>query len=139
MENISSQILVTLLTVGLGAAGYLIVVFWFQPILRYRKIKYDVAADLIYYANALDLFKVTGETRPDTQERKDANRKNAAALESISLLLPSWYRRVLKWRGEDLLASSRDLIGLANSSKRDDAVPYIQGIKMHLKIPFERP
>jgi hypothetical protein len=139
MDNIFSQMLVTLLTVGLGAAGYLMVAFWFQPILRYRKIKYDVAADLIYYANALDLFKDTGEMRPDTQQRKDANRKNAAALESIYLLLPSWYRGLLKRCGENPLAASGDLIGLANSSKRDDAVGYIQGVKTHLKIPFERP
>jgi hypothetical protein len=112
---------VTLLSIAAGAVGYIVVTFWVQPILRYRDIKYQVAADLVFFANALELQKQNGKLRNDTLARQDNNRRCAAELKAICPQLPFWYRCKLRLKKENPTEGWKDLIGLSNSSKRDEA------------------
>jgi hypothetical protein len=129
------QFLITLLSIGAGALGYLIVTFWVQPILRYREIKYRVAADLVFFANAMELQKQDGTLREDTLKRKDSNRHCASELKAIYSELPLWYRLLLKKREEKPLEASKDLIGLSNSSSWADGLEFEKGVRKNLKIP----
>lgn len=72
------QFWITLLCIMAGAMGYLIATFWVRPILRYREMKSQVASDLVFFANAIELQKLDGSFREDTLLRKDANRRCAA-------------------------------------------------------------
>ena len=129
----------TLLSIMAGAMGYLIATFWVRPILRYRDIKSQVASDLVFFANAIELQKLDGSCREDTLQRKDANRRCAADLKAIYFELPGWYRLLLKWRSENPGEASSELIGLSNSSSRDEAKDCIQKVKGYLRLPLERP
>jgi hypothetical protein len=129
-----AQFWITFLSIAAGALGYLIVTFWVQPILRYRDIKYRVAADLVYFANALDLQKLNGSLREDTLQRKENNRRCASELRAIYSDLPLWYRCVLNWSNEKPLEASTELIELANSSEWRDAEEFIKGVKNNLKL-----
>ena len=130
-----AQFWITLLSIAAGALGYLIITFCVQPILRYRDIKSRVAADLVYFANALDLQKQNGELRNDTLDRKDKNRRCAAELKAIYPELPFWYRWWLQLKKENPLDGWKDLIGLSNSSTRDEAQAFIKDVKKNLHIP----
>lgn len=133
------QVWITILGITAGGLGYLIATFWVRPILRYRDIKHQVASDLVFYANAIELQKQNGSFREDTLQRKERNRRNAADLTAIYADLPSWYRRCLITRTEDPQKASKDLIGLSNSSNQEDAREYVAGIKKHLRLTIERP
>jgi hypothetical protein len=130
------QFWITLLSIMAGAMGYLIATFWVRPILRYGEIKSQVASDLVFFANAIELQKLDGSFREDTLLRKDANRRCAADLKAIYFELPRWYRLWLKRRSENSGEASSELIGLSNSSSRDEAKDYIQKVKEHLRFPF---
>lgn len=128
------QFWITLLSVLAGGTGYLIVTFWVRPILRYRDIKYEVAADLVFFANALDLQKQDESLRADTLQRQENNRRHAAQLVAIYPDLPRWYQWWLRKRDEAPRKASGELIGLSNSSTREDAKDYIKGVKKHLRL-----
>lgn len=125
---------ITLLSIVAGGAGYLIVTFWVRPILRYHDIKYEVAADLVFFANALDFSGTDGKLRDDTLQRKESNRRHAAQLAAIYSDLPYWYQHWLTKRGEDLQKASRELIRLSNSSTWRDAEDVITNVKKHLRL-----
>lgn len=117
-----------------GAAGYLIVTFLIQPILKYREIKYRVAADLVFFANALDLEKLNGSLREDTLKRMENNRRCASELEAIYSDLPWWYRWWLQRRNENPKEASKGLIGLSNSMNRRDARDFEKDVKKNLRF-----
>lgn len=128
------EFLITLLSITAGAIGYLIITFWIQPSLRYRDIKYRVAADLVFFANAIDLQKDDGTLRKDTQQRKENNRRCASELKAIYSDLPSWYRVLLKKRKENPIEASKDLIGLSSSSNWRDAEAFEKDARKNLRI-----
>lgn len=133
------QVWITIFGIAAGGVGYLIATFWMRPILRYRDIKYQVASDLVFYANAIELQKQDGSFREDTLQRKERNRRHAADLVAIYSDLPAWYQRCLLKRNENPQEASKDLIGLSNSSEQEDAKKYIVNIKKHLRLSIERP
>lgn len=133
------QFWITLLSIAAGAAGYLMTTFWVRPILRYRDIKYEVASDLVFFANAIELQRGDGSLREDTLARMDANRRHAADLAAINCELPAWYRYWLERRKEDSKLASSELIGLSNASNRDEAKERIKNVKVHLRISLDRP
>ena len=49
------QMITTLIGLVAGAVGYLIVTFWFRPILRYKEIRSRVISDIVFFANAVSL------------------------------------------------------------------------------------
>ena len=124
----------TLLTIVFGAVGYLLVTFWFQPILRYRDIKYKIASDLVYYANTLDLLDSQGLPRPRMQERMDMNRKRSAELEAVYKYLPRLYRWWLKKFHEDPQEARRELIGLSNEMDGREAMQRMQDVRRYLRL-----
>jgi len=128
------QFLSLLLTIVAGAGGYLIVTFWFQPILRYREIKYRVVADLIFFANARDLENQNGDLRDDTLKRMESNRRCASELEAIYSDRPRPYRCWLQCRKENPKKASEGLIGLSNSTTWRDAEPFEKSVKENLKF-----
>lgn len=129
------EFIIFFLGVIAGAIGYLIATFWMRPILRYLDVKHAVTADLVFYANAIMVAEDAVVVPEMKQARTQANRKNAAELVACSLRLPTFYNWMLRKRGEDPLAASSELIGLANASIRDHADRHIELIKKHLKIP----
>lgn len=134
------QFWITLLSIAFGAVGYYVVTFHIQPILRYRDIKYRVAADLVFFANALELQKKNGSFRDDTQKRQENNRRCASDLEAIAHYLPRWYQWWLNRRDENPMEASRYLIGLSNSNDSDNAKHFTGELRKHLRIPsYKRP
>lgn len=133
-----SQFWVALFGIVAGASGYLAITFWFQPILRYRDLKYQVASDLVFYANAIELQKLDGSIRPDTLERKECNRRLAAALISIYSQLPFPYQRWLVYLKEDPQKASWELIRLSNTDTREEANDCISHVKTALRLPSFR-
>lgn len=129
------QVWITIFGIAAGGVGYLIATFWMRPILRYRDIKYQVASDLVFYANAIEMQKQDGSFREDTLQRKERNRRHAADLAAIYSDLPAWYQYYLLKKNENPQEASRDLIGLSNSSELEDAKEYIVNIKKHLRLP----
>lgn len=132
------QFLITLLSVIAGAIGYLIVTFWVRPILRYRDIKYQVASDLVFYANAIELTRGDGSLREDTLARREANRSHAADLAAINGYLPFWYRWWLR-KNEDPEIASSQLMDLSNESNPEEAKERIKNVKKYLRIHLKRP
>jgi hypothetical protein len=133
------QIWITLLSIVAGAGGYLIATFWVRPILRYKDLKYEIASDLVFFANAIELQKLDGSLREDTLTRKDANRRRASDLAAIYDYLPAGYRRWLQKHKEDPKRASSELIGLSNELDVKEAKRRIQSIKACLRISLERP
>ena len=133
------QFWITLLSITAGAMGYLIITFWVRPILRYRDVKYQVASDLVFFANAIELQKLDGSLREDTLARKEANRRCAADLAAIYGDLPCWYRGWLHRCKEDPRRASSELMGLSNESDREEAKERIRNVKESLRISLERP
>jgi hypothetical protein len=129
------QSLGLIVSVVAGAAGYLMVTFWFQPILRYRDIKYRVAADLVFFGNAIELQKENGKLRNDTLERKDSNRRYAADLKAIYPTLPFWYQCWLQMKKENPVECWKNLTHLSNSSELDEAKDLMKIIKLNLRLP----
>ena len=89
----------------------------------------------MFFSNALELQKQNGELRNDTLERQDKNRRCAAELKAIYPELPLWYRWLLRLKKENPIDGWKDLIGLSNSSKRDEAKDFIKDVKKNLQIP----
>ena len=46
---------VILLLIGLasGGIGYLLMTFWFKPIINYLEVRHEVTSDLTFYANVM--------------------------------------------------------------------------------------
>lgn len=122
------------LLIGLaaGAAGYLIVTFWFQPILRYREIRERVHSDLIYYADAITADGLNEEMKQRLWARVSANRRHSSDLRAVFGSLPWWYRKYLAARGRHPEQVAKDLMGLSNTFKHDDAATRMQRIRSGL-------
>lgn len=133
------QLWIALLTIVITAIGYLVTNFWIGPILRYRNLKNQIASDLVFFANAIQLQKLDGSIREDTLARKDANRRRAADLAAINNDLPTWYQWWLRKRDEDPKVASSELIGLSNESDLAEAKERITNVKKYLRISLERP
>jgi len=117
---------ITFLSIVTGAIGYLIATFWVRPILRYRDIKYQIASDLIFFADA-----ISGQTNR-ASERMDANRRRAADLAAINSELPCWYRWWLTKHNEDPMQASKELIGLSNAPNVEEAKERIENVRQRL-------
>lgn len=124
-----------LIGLGAGAAGYLIVTFWFQPILRYREIRERVHSDLIYYADAINADGLNEEAKERMWARVSANRRHSSDLRAIFGSLPWWYRKYLAVRGYDPEQVAKDLMGLSNTFKHEDADARVRRIRSGLGLP----
>jgi len=131
------EVAILLLSLVAGGCGYLVVTFWMTPILRYLQIRHDVTADLIFFANVINPRMVNDRLKERHEVGTETYRKHAAEVAACYYRLPGWYRSILKSRGEDPIAASKDLIGLSNCSNSSDADPHIRGLKKSLHLAPE--
>lgn len=134
MEDSLDKLIVVLISIFSGAGGYLITTFWFQPILRYREIKHNVFADLIFYANAINSDGMNEVIKNRMEKRIEANRRHSAELTACYRDLPIWYRKWLQRNGEDPISAASHLMGLSNTFDFDPAEKRLEKIKENLKI-----
>lgn len=128
------QYIIVFLSILAGAGGYLLTTFWFQPIIRYREIKHQVFADLIFYANAINANGLA-ETMQDRMEQlTDSNRRHSAELQASYNELPNWYKKWLNHNGENPMDAATQLMGLSNTIDYGSADKRIEKIKGKLKI-----
>jgi len=132
----SAAIWSAIFSVAAGAVGYLLAIFWFQPVLHYRDVKSRIASDLVFYANAVELEKLDGTLRADTLQRKESNRRCAAELTAIYAQLPFWYRKWLAYRDEDPKHATDELIRLSNTGEREEARECVLHVRtaLHLSV-----
>lgn len=128
------EYIVVFVSILAGAGGYLLTTFWFQPILRYREIKHQVFADLIFYANAINADGLNEIMKVRKDQRAEANRRHSAELRASYKDLPFWYRKWLGRNGEDPMEAATHLMGLSNTIDYDKADKRIERIKQHLRI-----
>ncbi len=134
MEGSLDKLIVVLISILSGAGGYLITTFWFQPILRYREIKHNVFADLIFYANAINSDGMNEVIKNRMEKRIETNRRHSAELTACYKDLPILYRKWLQRNGEDPISAASHLMGLSNTFEFDPAEKRLEKIKENLKI-----
>lgn len=119
--------------------GYLLVNFTMSPILKYREIRRQIDVDLVYFANAYQVFGASKDPDEPFKERVSANRKAAAELRAIYRFLPRAYRGWIRMWGHKPLEASRRLIGLSNTNNLQDGFALIisaeKDIRQMLKLP----
>ncbi|SHL33422.1 hypothetical protein SAMN02745216_05027 [Desulfatibacillum alkenivorans DSM 16219] len=121
-----------------GAIGYLIVTFHFQPILRFRAVRFQIISDLVFYANAINAENLNVEMQKRVEERRVANRRHSADLAGIYCELPVYYKYYLSRRGMDIERAIKVLIGLSNTLEFEPANKAIDNINRCLRIkPFD--
>lgn len=133
-----SQYWTVLITLVAGATGFLIVTFWFQPILRYRSIKYRIISDLFFYANAVNAEGMNEEMQERMKQRIQADRRNSSDLEACYPILPHWYKCWLKMRGEEADKAAVELLRLSNTFDHMKAADSVDRIKKYLRIKTDR-
>lgn len=124
-----------LIGISAGAAGYLIVTFWFQPILRYREIRQLVHSDLIFFADVTSADGLKPEIQERMWARVCANRRHSADLRAAFTELPWFYRKTLFIYGQKPEKAAVELIGLSNTFEHDEAAKRVDKIRTYLKLP----
>ena len=132
--NVLKEYIVVFLSIFAGAGGYLLTTFWFQPIIRYREIKHEVFADLIFYANAINSDGFDKIIKNRMEQRAESNRRHSAELRASYRELPYWYKKWLERNGENPMDAATQLMGLSNTIDFDNADKRIEKIKKNLKI-----
>ncbi len=138
METDMSQYWTVLITLVAGAAGYLVVTFWFQPVLRYRSIKYRIISDLFFFANVINADGLNEEMQERMKKRIQADRRNSSDLEACYPILPSWYKCWLKMCGEEAEKAAEELLRLSNTYDHMKAASSVDRVKKYLRIKTER-
>lgn len=128
------ELYLLIISFWVGGAGYLIVTFWMAPILRYLEIRHQVTSALIYYANVFDPEFLNDEMQQRYLDGMSTHRKHAAELTASYYRLPRWFRLKLKFMKENPLEASKNLIGLSNCSKSDQANLHVQALMRNLRI-----
>lgn len=119
----------------LGVMGYIIIRFWLLPILRYRKTKGRIALDLKSYLNTVPDGVKHENLQDGMRERMKANRVASAELSSAYTNdLPSWFKILLKSRGESPIDASQHLMVLSNTRNPEHAKKRVEKIKECLRI-----
>lgn len=126
--------LVLLLSISAGTIGYLMAIFWFQPILKYREIKGQIISDLLFYDNAISSKGVNNDMIKRVLDRSISNRERAADLTTSYNIFPRLYKKCLLFRKEYPDRASFELIGLSNTEDFDEARQYIKQIQIFLRI-----
>ena len=128
------EILATLIAVISGAIGYLIASFWYRPTIRYKEIRSQIMADLVFYANAIIAEGLNEEMKLRFEKRTEVNRMRAAELAAITVELPCWYKQFLEKRNEHPGQAHSELIGLSNTFEFEAASKRMEKIQQLLRI-----
>lgn len=128
-------ILTALVGVSTGAAGYLLSTFFFQPILQYRDLKWQLLSDLIFFANVVRTDHLNDHMKERGHARVDAHRRHAADLAAVYERLPWVYRKFLERRREKPSEAAAEMIGLSNTDDYDAAYGREKRIRALLRLP----
>jgi hypothetical protein len=117
----------------LGVMGYIILMFWVRPILKYLKTKHGVAASCHTYQ------KMKADDTGDTEVRKwlsesahNHRRYADALLSSLYEELPRWYIMLLDSRKNSPADAAKLLMALSNTHDVNHAARQIERIKQAL-------
>jgi hypothetical protein len=138
METDMSQYSTVLISLAAGVAGYLMITFWFQPILRYHSVKYQIISDLFFYANAVNAEGLNDDMQERMKKRIQADRRNSSDFEACYQTLPGWYKCWLKIRGEEADKAAVQLLRLSNTFDHRKAADTVDQIKKYLRIKTDR-
>lgn len=127
-----NDILLLILSICAGGAGYLLVTFGILPSLRYLNLKHKILSDLIFYANAINAEGMNEEIKKRMLDRVEANRRHSAELVACYMGLPIWHKWWIKFRKHDPEKASKILMRLSNTYKDIDAANQIDKIKTFL-------
>lgn len=116
-----------------GAAGYLVVTFWMAPLLRYIQLRYEVTADLVFYANTFHEESSGDILLQRADKRRELNRRHAAEFAACYYQLPWFYKTWLKLSGENPVGAAKELIGLSNSNPSTYEA-HLDHLKSHLRL-----
>jgi hypothetical protein len=116
---------------GAGTCGYIMVRFWFRPLMGYRRIKQDVALRLEQYLNHLEGEK----NRKDGKTQAAMRRLSSDLTGSFHVDLPSWYRILLAHRGESPVQAAKHLMTLSNTRDPVHALKTAEKIRHCLNLP----
>lgn len=129
-----TNLIAAIVGVGAGAVGYWLTTFWVAPILQYRRLRLQVSADLIYYAQVVNANALNQEMQKLYRERVLANRRAAAELAAVILDLPLVYRWWLRFRKQSPARAAELLIGFSNTQEYELASRMESGIRSALGI-----
>ena len=129
-----NEFFIFILGIAAGGIGYLLVTFWFSPIIRYRTAKHKILSDLIFFANVINADNLSELLKERFYKRIEADRRHSAELTACFFEMPSWYIKWLEFRGEKPQKASQELMGLSNTFDNDSAHLRIEKIKNHLRF-----
>lgn len=98
-----------------GAAGYVIVRYWVNPIRSYGRVKADLAKALNYLGDLCpeNPSAVTDlKSKPVRRQMKLVRQTGNALLDCYQIDLPVWYRLKLRSAGQDPESAVPPLLGL---------------------------
>ena len=126
-----------LLAVPVGIITFILTNYCMKPLLKYRKIKFEIASDLIYYDNTVEIDG-GGESHLAKLRLKktDKFKRHASNLKSAFFQLPKWHYIHFPDCEERPLDAVKSLMAYANSTNRETAQTAIDEIKSFLKLPF---
>ena len=119
----------------LGTFGYTIVQFVIRPIFRYKKIKRKTVSDLNTYLNVV----YNENEDPVIHERidecaNDIRQRSSELTDCYEDILPTWYKLLLKRRGESPIDASKHLTVLANTKNYKHAQDRTEKIQQTLRF-----
>jgi hypothetical protein len=117
-----------------GGLGYLLVTFWFSPIIRYRNVKHEILSDLIFFANVINAGGLSARLKDRLDRRIEANRRHSAELTACFFELPLWYKKWMERKNENPQEASQELMGLSNTYDFNSADNRIVRIKKSLRF-----
>ena len=129
------KLLAVFIGIAFGAVGYWFTTFSVQPILRYRKYKYQILMNFIYYAQVVNANELNKEMKDLYKERVLANRKSSAQLTASALELPWWYVQGIKIKGQAPKDAAKKLIGYSNTTDYDRANEIEEFVRKNLGLP----
>ena len=133
----NSTLLAALLGVITGTLSYWFTTFWMKPLLRYRSLRGEIFADLIFYAQVVNADGLSERMKSLYEDRVVSNRRHSAELAASLLELPAWYLVWLRWRGHRPEAAVSQLIGFSNTTAYNEAGKRVECIKAALGIRSE--
>lgn len=119
-----------------GAAGYWIVTFTMQPIIRYRDVRAKILIDFTFYAQVVNADGLDEDMQLLFRERVLENRKSSARLQASVEELPLWYLWYLHRRGCRPAEAATHLIGYSNTRDWKDAPKLENAIRRKLGLPL---
>ncbi|RJQ75022.1 MAG: hypothetical protein C4519_16175 [Desulfobacteraceae bacterium] len=117
-----------------GMCGYIIVRFWILPIVRYRRVKWQLLAGLQAFSESLPADgAVKLKAAPAKMQLRELRRKGSQLISLHDGCLPYWYRLMLLTRKESPAKAAVPILRLENMPTAGQARQCIDTIGRHLR------